>query len=247
MASDTSASGISPAQASLLIALMREQSETAVASLLTSDPTNGDGTSTLSDSFSSLLATSLATGGGWQDSRQLTTLTSSTTSTRGTQIADIATQLAGDLRGVNNRSFDPAVTPLAAQQTWNSGSWGNGNVQCVAFVAGVYHQAGTSLPVAPNATQFWGAYAHRSGWTEVANGAGMPQPGDIIAMSGGGQGYGHVAIVTAVTPPANGKPGSITIAQSNSPKAQTTMTINADGSVASWPGYQVQGFIRQAN
>jgi hypothetical protein len=165
-------------------------------------------------------------------------------SAMGDQIAAIATQLAGALRGANNNAYDPTQTPLGVQQIWNSSGWDNGNVQCVAFVDGVFRQAGVALPQMGNANAFWGEYANQPGWREIPNGQGLPQPGDIIALSGGPQGYGHVAVVTQVIPPANGQPGQVVFAQSNSPTAQGTLPITPDGQAQAWPGYTVQGYIR---
>lgn len=175
------------------------------------------------------------------------TMPATGTSSTGQSIAATATSLAQDLTGVNNNAYNPATTPLGVQQTWNAPGWGNGNVQCVAFVDGAYKAAGITLPATPNATDFMSAYANQPGFTEVANGQGLPQPGDIIVMGGGPQGYGHVAIVTNVIPPQNGQPGAISVAQSNSPSSTANLTLNTDGSVNSWPGYPVQGFIRSTS
>ncbi len=165
-------------------------------------------------------------------------------SSTGTSIAQSAISLANDLTGPNNTSFNPVTTPQAAQQVWNNPQWGNGNVQCVAFVAGAYQQAGVQLPATPNAVDFWSAYANRAGFSEIPNGQGTPQPGDIIVMGGGTQGYGHVAIVTAVIPPSGTTPGELSLAQANSPASQANMTIAPSGAVESWQGMPVLGFIR---
>ncbi len=129
------------------------------------------------------------------------------------------------------------------QQLWSK-DWGANNVQCVAFVDGVFQQAGVTLPAVPNARDFMQAYSGQAGWTEIPNGQGLPQPGDILAMSGGSSGLGHVAIVTAVVPPSNGQPGRVIFAQSNSGSSQGELTIEANGQIQSWPGYSVQGMIR---
>ena len=249
--------GMSQSQAQLLITLMREQSQTDTLSALTSSTTDSSTSTNSGTDFSSLLSSVLGDssgtnalqsmlgtpGGTGMASVALGTNAAIGTST-GNQIATIATQLAGDLRGTNNQSFDPTQTPLATQQTWTTPGWGNGNVQCVAFVAGVFNQAGNPLPQTPNATDFWSTYQNRPGWSEVANGQGMPQPGDIIALSGGAQGFGHVAVVTGVMPPTGGQAGQVTFAQANSPTSQGSLSIAANGVVSAWPGYQVQGFIR---
>jgi hypothetical protein len=266
------AGGISQAQAQLFVTLMQEQSlndaVNALSDSTTNAPTDTSGTNTGTD-FASLLSSALGTDANTTTaSDTLSSLLSGTNSTTssdlnallalagtagsttnsgsasGNQIATIATQLAGDLRGANNQAYDPMQTPTAVQQAWNTPGWGNGNVQCVAFVDGVYQQAGIALPATPNATDFWSTYQNQPGWSEVANGQGLPQPGDIIAFAGGAQGYGHVAVVTAVTPPTNGQPGQVTFAQANSPTSQAKLPMTAQGQVSAWPGYQVQGFIR---
>lgn len=253
--------GLTQRQAQWLVTLLREQSQSDALSALTNSATDGSTPSSGTD-FASLLTSVLGDTSGTNSLQSLLGARGSpataasllsaaspsanpvTSTGVGNQIASIATQLAGDLRGTNNQFFDATQTPLAAQQTWQTPGWGNGNVQCVAFVAGVYHQAGKTLPATPNATDFWGTYHNLPGWTEVANGQALPQPGDIIALSGGVQGFGHVAVVTGVVPPTGGQPGRVTFAQANSPTSQGSLTIAPDGSVQAWPGYQVQGFIR---
>ena len=254
---------MSQAQAQLLLSLMETQTQTAAINSFLGDATaSGDSASQAQGtSFSSLLTSVLGMGAKGTtastgtDSSLLSNgmlsaniIAASGTggSATGQRIAAVATQLAGDLRGIDNRSFDAIQTPQAAQATFTTAGWGNGNVQCVAFVAGAYNQAGITLPTTPNATDFWTAYANRPGWNEIPNGQGVPQPGDIIVMGGGAEGLGHVAIVTAVTPPTNGQPGQIAIAQSNSPTAQTNITLNTDGTITSWPGYPIKGIIRPA-
>jgi hypothetical protein len=252
-----SINAISPSQARLLADLVESQMQASAVDALSggADAAAGGGAPQGLD-FASLLSSVLAMGNpGVPTTDNATSIVTSATSSAaqssagstpvGQRIASIAQQLAGDLRGANHRSFDPSVTPRAAQEAWDAPGWGNGNVQCVAFVDGAYRQAGITLPATPNATDFWGTYANRSGWNEIANGQGLPQPGDIIDMGGGAQGCGHVAIVTGVTPPAGGQPGNIQIAQSNSPTSHASLGLAADGSVISWRGYPVKGFIQQ--
>ncbi len=239
MANDTSTQGISQTQASLLASLMQAQSQANAADAILGGG-NTSGQATQGSDFASLLDSVM----GLTNPSSAVSPLASTASPLGQQIASIATQLAPDLRGSMNNAYDPTVTPATAQAVWNTPGWGNGNVQCVAFVDGAYQQAGVTLPATPNATNFWSTYASQPGWSEIPNGGGLPRPGDIIAMSGGAQGLGHVAIVTGVVPPSQGQPGQITIAQSNSPTAQTTLPIDASGAVSAWPGYTVQGFIR---
>jgi surface antigen len=236
--------GISQQQAQWYVELLEAQSQSDAAQLLSGADTTTSAATPEDASFAALLSSALTavpdSGAG------RTGVPAGTGSAAGTRIAAIATQLAGDLRGANNQSYDPSVTPTAAQAAWQTPGWGNGNVQCVAFVDGVFRQAGVTLPATPNGADFWGAYLNAAGWQEVANGQGLPQPGDIIAFAGGAQGYGHVAVVTSVVPPANGQAGSVTFAQANSPTSQATLPIASDGSVQAWPGYQVQGYIRLA-
>jgi CHAP domain len=221
----------------------------SLLSLLLLPEVNGAVTGTTPDSLST--ATSTASNSpSPQATPTLASPSASITSdasgsnSQGAQIASVALQLAGDLRGYHNLYYDPATTPAQAQAAFNTPCWGNGNIQCVAFVDGVYQQAGIPLPAAPNAVDFWSAYAHRAGWTEVPNGQGLPQPGDIIVQSGGAEGFGHVAVVTAVTPPHDGQPGQLQLAQANAPTSTATLTINASGQVQVGPGYHVLGFIR---
>ena len=247
MTQPSATGSLSPAQAQLFIALMEAQSQNIAASLtsdaLDTGSATGDATTSSSQDFASLLNTALLTGATTPATTAAGT-SDATSSASGNAIANVATQLAGDLRGANFASYDATLAPSAAQAAWNTPGWGNGNIQCVAFVDGVFRQAGITLPATPNGVDFWSAYQGRAGWQEIANGQGLPQPGDIITFAGGAQGFGHVAVVTQVTPPSGGQPGSVTFAQSNSPSPLGTLPIAADGSVTAWPGYQAQGFIR---
>nr|MBA3825323.1 hypothetical protein [Ktedonobacterales bacterium] len=173
-------SGISAAQAQLFVALMQAQSQSMAAAMST-DPTTADGTASTQD-FAALLTTVLGTAAPTTTASPPTipvagTGIGVTTTPTGNHIAAVANQLAADLRGANFTSYDASQTPAAAQAAWNTPGWGNGNVQCVAFVDGVYRQAGIDLPAHPNGADFWGAYNGRAGWSEVANGQGLPQPG----------------------------------------------------------------------
>ncbi len=234
--------GLSAAQASLLQSLMATQTQENALVALGGDGTSTDPSSSSSTptDFSSLLSSVLS----MQSPSAATGITAVAPSAIGAQIAQTASSLANDLQGTMYRSFNPATTPQAASQVWSSSGWGNGNVQCVAFVDGAMRQAGVTLPFAGNASDFWQSYQNQPGWQTIANGAGLPQLGDIIALAGGSSGYGHVGIVTGVQPPMNGQPGSVTFAQSNSGSPRGTLPIATDGTVGAWPGYQVQGFIR---
>ncbi len=164
--------------------------------------------------------------------------------TLGDHIALLSTQLAADIYGYSSNYFNTQTTPPIVQQVWDNPAWGNGNVQCVAFVDGAYKYAGITLPTTPNAVNFWGAYSFLPGYAEIANGQGLPAPGDIIVMSGGQQGFGHVAVVVYVEPPVGNNYGAMVIAQSNSPSSLAIMIITPSGYVESWPFEPVIGFIR---
>lgn len=132
--------------------------------------------------------------------------------------------------------------------------WQNSNLQCVMLVKGAYALAGAPLPLVSDAIGFWSLYANRSGWSEILSFTTprhLPLPGDIMVWSHAT--LGHVAIVTAVVPPANGHSGSITFAQANHTgsfiKGQfvpgiVTEILAPDLSVLTWPGYQLMGYIR---
>lgn len=255
-------SGISGAQASLLVSLLQAQTQDAALSAIGGAGTAAtDGTASgAGTDFAALLGALTGTTGGAGtnlasllsgtslDPTLLNSLTGAPAggATSGAGVASVAAQLAADLQGPQFTSFNAATMPAAAQATFDTPGWGNGNIQCVAFVAGAYHQAGHPLPATPNASQFWSTYANQPGWTETANGQGLPQPGDIIAMSGGPSGYGHVAVVTAVLPPTNGQPGRVIFAQSNSSGTQGALDLAPNGAAIAWPGYSVQGYIRPA-
>jgi surface antigen len=128
--------------------------------------------------------------------------------------------------------------------------WQNGNLQCVMLVTGAFALAGAPLPSAGNAIDFWSLYAHRDGFIEIPSSAPgtaayqrqLPMPGDIMVWGNGG--LGHVAIVTAVVPPATSQPGSITFAESNGPGAILTEPLLSDLTIQTWKGYTVYGYIR---
>lgn len=244
MGSSSAAGGITSAQASLMQMLMEAQSQSAMVAAFTGQ--DGGATAmgsplagTTGTSFMDTLAQLIA-----NDGMGLLGNGTAQAQAKGQQIAQTASVLATDLRGPRFTAFDPAQLPDLARQTWSQSGWGNGNVQCVAFVDGTYRQAGIALPFTGNAGDFWGAYQHLPGWQTIPNGQGWPQPGDILAMSGGAAGMGHVAVVTEVIPPTSDQPGHVIFAQSNSGSPTGSLTIMPDGQIAAWPGYQVQGMIR---
>jgi len=143
--------------------------------------------------------------------------------------------------------FPPEVIAYGQRTCPGCWAWQNGNIQCVTFAIGAYSQV-DPLPATGNAIDFWGLYRHRAGWIEIsANGApagqrGLPAPGDMIVWQH--PPFGHIAIITAVVPPVNGRDGSITVGQANAPSSFYTMPLHPDLSVSTWSGYEVLGYIR---
>lgn len=123
----------------------------------------------------------------------------------------------------------------------------SGSLQCVEFIAGVFASLDDELPVVGDARQFWRLYQHRAGWLEIPaqtlHGQVAPQVGDIAAWSGGSD--GHLAIVVDLRSPNATQDGSITVVQSNSPDRFDRLTWHINGQVDAWPGFTLQGFIRQ--
>jgi len=116
------------------------------------------------------------------------------------------------------------------------------NVQCVAFVRAAYHMAGFPLPTDHGginlARDYWTGAASWDGWKRIANGDGLPSPGDIAVMDNPGQ-AGHVAIVVSVIPPKQGeKMGTVVIAQGNA--GYTDLTKQNDPRI---PGINVPAGI----
>lgn len=156
----------------------------------------------------------------------------------------------------------PTPMPDGAVRYWASicppGSgcwpwWQSGSFQCVTLLTGAFALVGDPLPVAPDAILFWSAYAGRAGWTEIpvnlawdATGAprGLPAPGDMVVWYEGNS-PGHIALVTDVTPPANGQAGSLTYTQANGPAPVDHAVILPDLSVPSSSGSTLVGYIRR--
>ena len=128
--------------------------------------------------------------------------------------------------------------------------WQEGNLQCVLFVTGAYELAGSPLPAAGNAIDFWSLYQDRPGWVEIPAAAAppaqrsLPMPGDIMVWYNPPPAVGHVAIVVGVTPPSGGHSGAVTFAEANGPAALVTETLLPDLSVVTWSAYSVLGYIR---
>jgi len=148
------------------------------------------------------------------------------------------------------RSFWASVCP-AGSGCWVD--WQEGSLQCVLLVTGAFALAGSPLPAAGNAIDFWSLYQNRSGWLEVPSATaqpsqrGLPMPGDIMVWYDPPPLVGHVAIVVGVNPPLAGRNGSVTFAEANGPGPVITQTLLPDLSVVTWSNpipYSVLGYIR---
>jgi hypothetical protein len=127
--------------------------------------------------------------------------------------------------------------------------WQNGNLQCVMLAVAAYGLARDPLPVVANAVDFWPLYQRpalqQQGWREMADGQGLPAPGDLLILASpffGG--VGHLAIVVAVDPPRGSQAGELTIAQANGPGAINLFPLPATLRLQTWPGYRTLGYIR---
>jgi len=181
----------------------------------------------------------------------------------GSSVAQAALSIAAHLYGSPDTWYDAGM-PSPVLQFWSnacpSGSgcwvdWQEGSVQCVLLVTGAYALAGSPLPAAGNAIDFWSLYQHRSGWHEVPSATappsqrGLPMPGDIMVWYDPPPLVGHVAIVVGVIPPVQGHNGSVTFAEANGPGTLVTQTLLPDLSVVTWSNpipYSVLGYIRPA-
>jgi hypothetical protein len=107
----------------------------------------------------------------------------------------------------------------------------SGNLQCVEFVTAAYFLGGDPLPQAPDAEQFWDAYAHQSGWHQIPSPSAFPTAakqtpnlGDLIVFKGGAHlengntvEYGHIGVVVNFQAPSATQNGSIEVAEGNGP------------------------------
>jgi hypothetical protein len=101
----------------------------------------------------------------------------------------------------------------------------------VEFVTAAYFLAGDPLPKAPDAEQFWDAYANVPGWQQIPSPSAFPDApkqapnlGDLMIFKGGAHlengrlvEFGHIGIVVNFTAPSTDTNGSIEIAQGNGP------------------------------
>jgi hypothetical protein len=174
-----------------------------------------------------------------------------------------ALEIAAHLYGNPDTSYDTSM-PQPVLHFWAgacpSGSgcwidWQEGNLQCVLLVTGAFALAGSPLPVAGNAIDFWSLYQNRPGWLEVPSAIappsqrGLPMPGDIMVWYDPPPLVGHVAIVVGVNPPLAGHNGSVTFAEANGPGSIVTQTLLPNLSVVTWSNpipYSVLGYIRPA-
>lgn len=188
------------------------------------------------------------------------------TSANGKEIAAAAQLLEDHVSGPWSNEYQLANDPImqSVYQFWvaSCGSNGvicpeavSGNLQCVEFVTGAFFLSGMRLPYVGDAITFWSGYAHLPGWERVPVADGYPQPGDMVIWQGGP--YGHIAIVLQVVLPTATQSGWLTVAQGNgmgnrwTPAHQDdsgnwyTMPLRQDGTLETWNGYTVLGYIRQ--
>lgn len=179
----------------------------------------------------------------------------------GSGVAQVALTIAAHLYGNPDTWYDAGM-PQPVLQFWatacpiGSGCWADwqqGSVQCVPLVIASYALAGSPLPAAGNAIDFWSLYQHRPGWLEVPSAIappsqrGLPTPGDIMVWYDPPPLVGHVAIVVGVIPPVQGHNGSVTFAEANGPGSLVTQTLLPDLTVVTWSNpipYSVLGYIR---
>ena len=179
----------------------------------------------------------------------------------GSSVAMAALSIAAHLFGNPDTWYDAGM-PQPVLQFWatacpsGSGCWADwqeGSLQCVLLVTGAFALAGSPLPVAGNAIDFWSLYQHRPGWLEVPSAIappserGLPMPGDIMVWYDPPPLVGHAAIVVGVTPPLAGHNGTIIFAEANGPGPLVTQPVLPDLSVVTWSNpipYSVLGYIR---
>ena len=170
------------------------------------------------------------------------------------QPISMATRTPGTIRGCPSLfSTSGRVSVLAVQAAGLTGRRETCNV-CL-LVTGAFALAGSPLPVAGNAIDFWSLYQNSAGWLEVPSATappsqrGLPMPGDIMVWYDPPPLVGHVAIVVGVNPPLVGHNGSVTFAEANGPGSIVTQTLLPDLSVVTWSNpipYSVLGYIRPA-
>ena len=179
----------------------------------------------------------------------------------GNSVSMAALTIAAHLSGNPDTWYDAGM-PQPVLHFWASAcpsgsncwtDWQEGSLQCVLLVTGAFALAGSPLPAAGNAIDFWSLYQDRPGWLEVPSAIappsqrGLPMPGDIMVWYDPPPLVGHVAIVVGVNPPLSGHNGSVTFAEANGPGSIVTQTLLPDLSVVTWSNpipYSVLGYIR---
>ena len=179
----------------------------------------------------------------------------------GSTVSMAALAIAAHLYGNPDTWYDAGM-PQTVLHFWAnacpSGSgcwtdWQEGSLQCVLLVTAAFALAGSPLPAAGNAIDFWSLYHNRAGWLEVPSSIappsqrGLPMPGDIMVWYDPPPLVGHVAIVVGVNPPLAGHNGSVTFAEANGPEPVVTQTLLPDLTVVTWSQpipYNVLGYIR---
>jgi hypothetical protein len=147
----------------------------------------------------------------------------------------------------------------------DAAGWASDNFQCVSLILSAYGLAGLPMPYTGDAVTFWDHYRTLKEWVAIPVGGspqpgtpgtapGLPQPGDMLVWrhtpaTPGAYDPGHIAIVTAVTPPTATQAGLITFAQANAfaQTASVTITAEPDLKLLPWPGgaaYTPLGYIR---
>jgi hypothetical protein len=151
--------------------------------------------------------------------------------------------------GKGGGSYQPRGIPIIPQGGWldgygvtvfSNGGEGllTGQYQCVDLVTRLIAAMHWSPPIWGNADQIYGD-ASAAYFDKHPNGSGYrPVPGDIVVWGGGEGGYGHVAVVDAIS-------GSLltVVEQNASPSGYNTYTISSSGYIAPRFGYYVEGFL----
>jgi hypothetical protein len=184
------------------------------------------------------------------------------------EIAQYAQEMAFHLHDGGPNGFDVVMDsgfPQGALDFWDKvcGYTGcasklSGNLQCGQFIGMAYGWAGLPLVGANVTLDWWTAYGNdaqgnpkHAGWTEIANGTGLPEPGDILIFDtppGPFAGEGHGGIVLNVQPPLGKSYGAVVFAEANGPTPFVTMPLAPNGAVqVTWRGYTVKGFIRHTS
>lgn len=184
----------------------------------------------------------------------------------GAEIAAGAQLLSEHVYGPWANEYDSVHDPLmhSVYQFWveSCGSNGvicqvaeSGDLQCVEFVTGAFFLSGVYLPYVNDAITFWAGYASQPGWQRVPVTQSYPHLGDMVIWQGGE--FGHIAIVIHVILPTQQHDGLVTVAQGNGmgnrwdaahqgdPGNWYSMPLHADGTLDTWNGYRVLGYIRQ--